>query len=143
MGTRIRGENVKVQIIKGGKDILLSERAVVSLEYSTEQEILSVGFLGETTDRKDEVYKGVRGSLALQFSDDSVNRFVRDLNDRARRAVPAFKVNITAREVYPDGVTSTILFPDVKFGATPKRYGSRDAYGTVELPFSCEDYKVL
>lgn len=143
MGTRIRGENVKVSIVRGGKDIFLSERAVVSLEYGPQQETTSVGFLGETTERKDEIYKGVAGTLTLQYSDPSVNAFLRDLNDRARRAVPAFRVNITVTEHYPDGGYETLLFPDVKFSTMTKRYSSREAYGTIDLAFTCEDYRRL
>jgi hypothetical protein len=140
MGTRIRGENVQVKIVKGGKEILLPERAVVSIEYEPQQEITSHGFLGETTERKDEVYKGTTGRLTLQYSDPSVNEFIRDLNDRARRAVPAFKVNILVTEQYPDGKIDRLLFPDVKFGAEAKNYASREAYGVITLPFAVDDY---
>ncbi len=143
MGIRIRGENVQVKIIEGGKDILLGDRAVVSLEYTPQQEITSTGFLGETTERKDEVYRGVTGTLTLQMSDGTATDFVRRLNDRARRAVPAFSVQIVATEVYPSGDTRVLLFPDVQFGPQAKRYASRDAYGQVELPWACNDYKVL
>jgi hypothetical protein len=140
MGTRIRGENVQVKIIKGGKEVLLPERAVVSFEYEPQQEITSHGFLGETTERKDEVYKGTTGRLTLQFSDPSVNEFIRDLNDRARRSIPAFKVNILITEQYPDGKVDRLLFPDVKFGAAAKNYASREAYGQITLPFAVDDY---
>ncbi len=143
MSLRIRGEQVQVKVIKGGKDILLSERAVVSLEYTPKQEIMEQGFLGETTNRHDEVYKGCSGTLTLQFSDKSVNKFIRDLNDRSRRAVAQFKVNITAVENYPDGDVGKLLFPDVKFGGQAKSYGSRDSYGQITLPWACDDYKVL
>lgn len=143
MGRRIKGENVSVALVSGGVSVLLSERAAVSLEYQPQQEIISVGFLGETTERKDEVYKGCTGTLTLQMSDGSVTDFMRRLNDRARRAVPDFKVNISAIEEYPDGDVRKILFPDVKFGAMPKNYASRDAYATVTLNWAVDDYRVL
>lgn len=144
MGTRIRGEQVQVKVIKGGKDALLSERAVVALEYTPKQEIMEQGFLGETTNRHDEVYKGCSGTLTLQYSDKSVNKLIRDLNDRSRRATGAsFKVNIVAVENYPDGDVGKLLFPDVKFGGQVKSYGARDSYGQITLPWACDEYTVL
>ena len=86
----------------------------------------------------------LRGSLTLQFSDKSANKFIRDLNDRSRRAAGAtFKVNITVVENYPDGDIGKLLFPDVKFGGQAKSYGARDSYGQITLPWACDDYKVL
>lgn len=143
MGRRIRGENVAVALVSNGVSVLLSERAVVSLEYTPQQEITSTGLLGETTERKDEVYKGCGGTLTLQASDGSVRDFIRKLNDRARRAVPDFKVNLTAIDEYPDGDTRKVLFPDAKFGGMSTNISSRDAYVSFSLPWAVDDYRVL
>jgi len=142
MGTRLKGQEVEVRLIKSGS-IEKSLTDVVSFEFNPKLEIKSQGYLGETTDRHDDVYGGCTGKLTLHLERSAAAAFVRNLIERARRRLPSFAVNILATVSFPDGETLRVLFPDCKFGAPPTSFGGRSEYVTLTLDFACDDYKTL
>lgn len=142
MGTRLKGQEVEVRVIRAGS-IEQSLTDVVSFEFSPKLEIKTQGYLGETTDRHDDVYAGCTGKMTLHLEGSKAQKFVRDVIDRARRRITTFKVNILATVSFPDGETQRVLFPDCKFGNPPTSLGGRSDYVSMTLDFACDDYKVL
>jgi len=139
---RIKGQEVEVIIVEGGQP-LNTIRDVRSFDISAQLEILSEGYLGETTDRRDEIYRGFSGSMELNFENPDILDFTRRIVDRARRREPGLVINVKATLQFPSGKRTRVLLKDVFFGEVPMSFGSRSDYGTVSLSFEGSDYSVL
>lgn len=139
---RIKGQETQITIVENNVPIQ-TIRDINSLDMEAQLEILSEGYLGETTDRRDEKYNGYSGSVGMHFSNPDVLKFTRRIIDRARRREPGVKINIVTTLSFPNGTITRVNFKDCFFGAIPMSFGSRGDYGTISIPFEGSDYSVI
>lgn len=142
MTQRIKGQEVEVLIIKDGS-VLRTISTVRSFEVSQQLEIQSEGYLGETTNRKDSIFRGVKGKVELHIENQDIFDLINAVVGKARRRTPGMKVNIKATLRFPGGDRPRVLLPDVEFGEIPLNFGSRSDYGMVSLDFESSDYQVI
>jgi hypothetical protein len=135
------GQQIEVMLIKGGM-VLDTITDVKSADLTWLMEILKVGFLGETTDRRDEVFHGVKGKLSLHFEDQQILVLARDIVQRARTRVPGTQINIKITVRMSNGDRPVITVPDAKFGEIPLSVGGRTEFAGVELDFEAEDARL-
>lgn len=142
MAQRIKGQEVQVNLIVNGavQDTLTD---IKSLELAAKLEIITEGYLGEGTDRRDDQYHGVSGSLELHFSDGDVFDLIDTIIERARRREAGTRINIKCTLAFPGGDLRRVLIPDVYFGEIPISFGSRTDYGSIKLDFEAADLKFL
>jgi hypothetical protein len=140
--TRIKGQEVEIVIVSGSTP-LETITDIKSFEMTAQLEILREGYLGETTDRRDEIYKGVKGRMELNFENDDIIALMRQVVDRARRREPGLKINIKATLVFGNGDRPRINIPNAFFGEIPMNFGSRSDYGSITLDFEAEDFSVV
>lgn len=135
---RLKGQEVQVQVIQGGQ---LSDAftAVASFNDNMKMEVLEQGFLGETTNRHDDIFNGFEGTLSMQVSNQRWMTFQASIKARAKREQPDIVFNMVRTDFYPNGDTPSRTYQDVKFGAEPSNIASRGDYVTVDIPFSCDD----
>jgi len=139
---RIRGQEVQVRLTRNG----VLERtltAIKSLTFTAKFTILAEGFLGETTNRHDEIFTGV--GIALEFEPESKDAWslIDFIKTRASRRgdQSLFRVNLTFVGSFPNGDRPRITTPDLKFGDMPITIGSREAYVGQTLTAECDDFK--
>ena len=139
---RVKGQEVQVIIVAGGvvQDQLT---AFKSAELSFQTEVLTEGYLGETTDRRDTIFKGVKGSLELVVSSPQIFGLITAIIERARRRTPGLVVNIKMVINFPDGRRVRILVPDCAFGELPIGFGSRSDYGATTIPFEAAEAQII
>ena len=137
MGQRIKGQEVKLSWVSpDGTEEGLED--VVSFEAELMLEILREGFLGESADRRDDIYNGVSGKVELQLESAKYFRFTQRVQDRAERRTPAAGVfNCTASFSFPNGERARITFEDVFFGSLPLRVPERKQYVTASISWEC------
>jgi len=135
--TRIRGQETTVLIVRDGQleDTLTNVR---NFNFEYQLEIQSMGYLGEKSERKDEILKGVKGDLELHLHSQQWFAFVQAILRRASRETPDVVFNITSVLSFPNGETPSITLADVKFGAIPHNTSDRTDYLTVKLEFETE-----
>lgn len=125
-----------------GTETALSD--VVSSEIVFQREILTEAFLGETTDRKDDIFKGIEGNLEVQIESQDVFRFIQRINDRSKRRTPADEVfNIVTTLQMPNGQRPRVLLENCFFGEVNMNTGGRQEYVTLRIPFGCSDGRFL
>lgn len=139
---RIRGQEVEVLLIVDGT-VQENITDVRSFEFAGKLEMQEEGYLGESTNRYDEIYNGVRGRMELHFENEEVFNFMTSVIDRAKRRTPGTQVNIKATLSFPNGDRPRILINDASFGEVPVNFASRSDYGTVGLEFQASDFNVL
>jgi hypothetical protein len=137
---RIKGQETTILIVQDGA--LQAELTDVrNFEFELQTEIKSQGYLGEKTNRKDEVYNGVKGSFELHLHSQDIFTFQNAILDRAKRNTPDTVFNISSVLNFPNGETPTVLFPDVKFGPIPLNVPERGDYINVKVQFECDDFE--
>lgn len=142
MSQRIKGQEVEVVVIVDGnpQDTL---SAIRSASISFKTEIKQEGYLGETTDRYDEVFKGCKGDIEFHYDSPAVFDLITAIVNRARRRAPGVKVNIKMTLNFPSGRRARVTLRDVAFGDLPLSFGSRSDYGSFKLDYACSDGQVL
>jgi hypothetical protein len=139
---RIKGQEVSITVVEGGSP-LQTINDIRSFSVAGMLETQTEGYLGETTDRRDEIYRGFRGDIELHFENRDVLDLIRRIIDRARRREPGIVINIKATLVFPNGQRVRVLMKDVFFGEIPIAFGDRSAYGTVSMSFEGNDFSVI
>jgi hypothetical protein len=138
MGQRIKGQETELILVEGGQE-LRSLSDVKSFEITAMLEILTEGYIGETSDRKDEVFKGMRGRMELHFETRDVLDFMVRIINRAARREPGVQINAKTTLQFPDGNRVRVLVKNVFFGEIPMGFASRTDYGSVSLDFESGD----
>lgn len=106
----------------------LTTLAIVSSELTFLLAIKEQGMLGETTDRVDEIFKGMSGTLEMQAGDPEVLEMIGIIVDRARRRTPPRpRFTLKGQYTFPEsGRRGIIVVPDLKFGDIPVNSQNRE-----------------
>lgn len=139
---RIKGQEVELILVEDNVP-LTTIADIRSFEMAAQLEILKEGYLGETTDRRDSVYRGYRGKMEVHFENRDVLDFARRLVDKARRRTPGARVNCKVTLVFPGGDRVRMILKDLSFGEIPMGFGGRAEYGTISLDFEGEDFNQI
>lgn len=142
MAQRIKGQETSVILVVNNQ-IVRSVNSVKSFEFKANLEQLSEGYLGEKTERKDEIFKGVSANIELNFDSGDIFELFAAVVNRAKRREPGTVVNVKTTLTFPSGGRKRLLIPDVFFGELPMSFGSRSDYGTVSLDMTASDYQVI
>jgi len=142
MAQRIKGQEVEVLLLLNGEPVS-SATAVQSLSIEQQLDVTAEGYLGETTNRRDEVYNGVAGSMALHMDDPDVFNVVQAIVERATRRAAGTTINIKAALAFPNGELKRVLVEDCYFGSIPMEFSSRTDFGTLSLDFEAASLRYL
>lgn len=136
---RVKGQEVTITITRGG---VLEESLtdIHSLNLGFESEIKSKGYLGEKTDRKDDVYRGVKFDFEFHSHTQDWLTFVTALIDRQKRNTPDLVINISCTLEYPNLDNPTIFIPDAKFGPIDVNIADRTEYVNKKFAGAADDY---
>jgi len=139
---RLLGQNVALIIIQDSAPIQ-EISCIRSFSFTYEQELKDEGYLGETTNRKDSVFKGMKMDMELHTNNNKVFQLIQSAVDKARRRTPGTRINIKCTLTWPNGDVARVTFPDVEFGAFPINANSRTDYVTVKLEAACSEARTV
>jgi hypothetical protein len=136
--TRLKGQETELLIVVNGapQNTITTVR---SLEINTETEILSEGYLGETSERKDSIFKGMSGKIELHIENQDILKLFQKITDKARRRTPGVKINLKTTLNFSNGQRPRVLISDVEFGPMPLSFSSRADYANVSLDWAASD----
>lgn len=145
MAQRIKGQEVRLTMTSPtGTVDSIGQGGVKSFDIEFKTKILDEGYLGETTNRKDDIFEGVSGRLEAHLDRQAYFQLVQQVIDRAQRRLPAdARFNMIATLQFPNGNRPRILIEDVFFGPMPLNAGSRDEFVTVNLEFEAAGGRIL
>ena len=140
MAQRLKGqETVLTVLVNGTEQVSLHD--VKNFSITPNFDKLEEGYLGETTNRFDEIFKGCGVELEVHTEDEGVFAFLEAVKDRAQRRTPGTVINIMATLQYPNGQRPRIVLRDVFFADLPFNIGSRSDYASFKISGSCSDFK--
>lgn len=138
MAKRILGQDTVITFMLNGQAVA-SLDDVKSFDFTPMFEIKQEGYVGEKTDRYDEVFKGASGRAELHFESAAVFNFVQSILDRAQRRLPGTSVNVKTTLNFPNGDRPLVILTDVFFGDMPFKVSKRDEYVDLSLDYKCSN----
>ena len=139
---RVRGQESIVTILKDGQ---LQARidSIKDAEVTFDLEIQGEGFLGETADRFDAIFKGMTVKISGQMTNGQLFDLAEAVILRAQRAGGVSRVDMAVTLVFPGGDLVTIAIPDLQFGSIPIAVGCREEFVTFALEAQGSEFQRL
>jgi hypothetical protein len=129
---RIKGQEVSLLLVVNGA-VQQTITDFRSFELTLKFDRLQEGYLGETTDRYDEIFKGVRVAAELHYENSDVFNLVTSVLNRARRRTPGTVINAKGAFNFPNGQRVRAVVQNIFFGDMPFNFPTRQDYGTLKL----------
>ena len=142
MALRLKGQEVSAAFTSAqGQETSIAD--IKSFELQFDRDILSEGYIGQTTEQKDDIFKGVSGKLEFHVREAQVFDLIQRINDVSKRRLPGERFNIVGTFNFPAGGRRRVLVPNPSFGNIPITTSSRDDYVMVTLEFAADDARFL
>ena len=138
---RVRGDDVNILVTQDG-DLQDTLTDVVDFDSTFMVELISKGYLGEKSERKDMIFKGVSFKMTMHLHKQDFVRFIKAIVNKAQRLTPDVVFSITGLFSFPNGETPVVLIPNVSFGEVPQTVPARGDYVKVKLEFATDDDQV-
>lgn len=142
MAQRLIGQDVIVSTFVGTvpQDAITDIR---NFESTFQVEILKDSYLGSFTDRRANVYRGVRGSFEYHFSSAAALSIIAGIVERARNRRSQVRIVTQATLLMPNGDRPMIVFDDQFFEPVPLTIGGRTEFGSVKLDWESDDARFI
>jgi hypothetical protein len=139
---RVRGQEVSVQVVQNGK-IVAELTDVKSFAVEFQLDVMTEGYLGEFTDRRDDMFKGVSGKIEFHVENNAPFDFINAIVQRSQSRVKGTQFNVQSTINLPNGQVKRLLVNDIFFSSIPVNVGSRSDYVTYSLPYEAAEGKFL
>jgi hypothetical protein len=133
MTQRVKGSETRVTVT-GPNGIEEGLTDIRSFEFGYERVVTEEGYLGEASDRYDDIYKGISFRFELHLEDQGAFQFVERVNARSQRRTAADEVfNVVTTLDFPNGERPRVNIQDCFFGTLPVAVGGREEYVTMTV----------
>ena len=141
MAQRLKGEDTVITFTgPDGSEDGLSD--ISSFEAELQFDILKEGYLGETTDRRDDIFRGVTGSIDINISSADYFRFTQRVQDRAEnRGAAGGQFDAQVSFNFPSGERVRLSFENIFFGNLPISASDRASYVSATISWECENVR--
>lgn len=138
MAQRIKGQETEIILIVNSQP-QFNITTIKNFDFSWDLETTDEGYMGETTNRKDSIYKGVSGKIGLHIENQDILKFAAAIIDKARRRTPGTRINIKTALNFPNGQRPKIIIPDAEFGQLPFSFPDRASYLDVTVNYAAAE----
>ena len=140
---RIRGEEIQIRLTRNGV-LEATLTAVKSLVFTPKFSVLTEGYLGGTTNRRDDIYQGCTVQLVFHPESSDALTLMDFVRSRATRRVAQAnaRVNLMFVANFPNGNRPRVTISDLKFGDMPFNMGGREQYVDQTISAEADDFKL-
>jgi len=139
---RVRGQEVSVQVVQNGK-IVAELNDVKSFDVEFQMDVMKEGYLGEFTDRRDDMFKGISGKIEFHIENNAPFDFINAVVQRSQSRVKGTQFNVQSTVNLPNGQVKRLLVNDIFFSSIPVNVSGRSDYVTYSLPYEAAEGKFL
>lgn len=141
MPRKLKGSNTSVNVVSALTGLRYEFTDIKDCTVTFERDIQSEGYLGQTTEQKDDDFKGVSFKFTAHSRQARILELIHLINQITRGAsVDSIQVVTTLR--FPDGVRRVIM-TDCKFGNLEIGIGGKAEYVTFPIDGASDDYQIL
>jgi hypothetical protein len=142
VSVRCKGQEVELILMVDGSP-MQNFSFIRSTEMTWKTELIQEGYLNETTDRYDTIFKGIGGKAQMHFDSPDFLNLVRWVVEKAQNRVPGTRFNIKQTINFPSGRRARVLVPEISFGPMPMDFSSRAAYGGFSVDYGASNAYAL
>ena len=139
---RVRGQEVSVQVVQNGR-IVAELTDVKSFDVEFQMDVMKEGYLGEFTDRRDDMFKGFSGKIEFHIENNAPFDFINAIGQRSQSRVKGTQFNVQSTINLPNGQVKRLLVNDIFFSNVPVNVSGRSDYVTYSLPYEAAEGKFL
>jgi hypothetical protein len=140
---RIKGQEVSIAITLDGA-LQTQIDTIQSADIEMELDLLQEGYIGETSDRVDSVYKTISISVTGHANSQAYIELADAIARRAqRRSGGALRIDLVGTFAFPNGDFPSLVIPDVFFESIPFNIGGRDEYVEFTLSGRGSNYTII
>lgn len=139
---RVRGQEVSVQVVQNGK-IVAELTDVKSFDVEFQMDVMKEGYLGEFTDRRDDMFKGISGKIEFHIENNAPFDFINAVVQRSQSRVKGTQFNVQSTINLPNGQVKRLLVNDIFFSNIPVNVSGRSDYVVYSLPYEAAEGKFL
>jgi hypothetical protein len=133
---------VSVQVVQNGK-IVAELTDVKSFDVEFQMDVMKEGYLGEFTDRRDDMFKGISGKIEFHIENNAPFDFINAIVQRSQSRVKGTQFNVQSTINLPNGQVKRLLVNDIFFSNVPVNVSGRSDYVTYSLPYEAAEGKFL
>jgi hypothetical protein len=136
---RLRGSDAQIRLVLNNV-LQRTITAVRDITWTTKRDILRQGFLGESADRHDDIFRGNAVEFTVEPESKEIFVFERALINRSSRRTAQANVRVDLSVVwqFPNGDRPRITLLDLKFGDTAFSIPGRDQFATGRFQAECD-----
>lgn len=138
---RLKGQEVSIRIIDAGS-VVAAIDTVSTFNDGVDLEIKEAGYLGEFTNRFDEVLNGFSGDLETNLTRADSATLDDAIIAKAKRESPALVFNVIRTDFFPNGDSNIYTYEDVHWGQIPTTIGARGDFVKKKYQFKCSERTV-
>lgn len=142
MDQRIKGQESQIFMTEDGSTLAQFD-SIQDTEITVKLDLLEEGYLGETADRYDEIFKGLACTFSAHITTGAVFDVVQAIINRAQRRVPGTVFNFKTTLQFPSGERKRIVVNNIFFSDIPLTLPKRDQYAVLKFGFSASTGKFL
>lgn len=139
MGNRLKGQDTAIALVSALFGTEESFADVKSFDFQYDRETMSEGYLGQTTEQKDSIFKGVSGKIELHVRSAKVLDTIDRINEVTKGRLPGEQFEIVSTIEFPEDGARRVVIPKVEFGTIPFTTPGRSEYTTISLEYVAED----
>lgn len=136
MNQRLKGQDTTVLMSQSGIGVLSQLDSIQDLELTIKLDLLQEGYLGETTDRYDDIFKGMAGTFTAHMTTAKIYDIVQAIIDRARRRTPGTTFNLKTTLQFPNGERRRAIIDNLFFSEIPNAFPKREEYASIKFTFA-------
>lgn len=141
MARKLKGQQTSVNVVSAITGVRDEFTDVKDMTVTFERDVQSEGYLGQTTEQKDDDFKGCSFKLTAHSRQAKILDLVDRINQITRGTITD-SIQIVTTLRFPDGNRRVIL-PDCKFGNLEIGIGGKAEYVTFPLEGSSDDYQII
>lgn len=140
---RILGQEISIAIIVDNA-LQTTIDSIKSAEIEFEQELIEEGYLGETSDRVDSVFKLIRVNITTDMNSADYLELADAIVARSQnRAGGVVRIDVVGSFAFPNGDFPSIVVNDVFFENLPITIGGRAELTEFSLSGKSSSYKLV
>lgn len=142
MDQRVKGQEIQLFMTQNGQTLAQLD-SIQDTEVTIKLRILEEGYVGETSQRYDDVFDGFAANLTAHMTTGAVYDIVQAIIDRARRRVPGTVFNLKMSVQFPNGERKRVMISNLFFGEIPNAVPKRDQYASIKFTVAATSGRFL